>query len=141
VSFLERLRAKLPVRIRREREPVAAKGAARPGVLGRIPRRRLLLLLLCAALSLFTARSIVGERGLLEALGQRGELARVRREVEAARARNAALAAEIARLRKVKENTAVESIAREKLGYIKPGEVTYLFPEESSDPPPAPGKR
>jgi cell division protein FtsB len=107
----------------------------------RLPRRRLLLGLLCTALSVFTARSILGERGLLEALGQRGELVRIRREVEAARARNAALAAEIAKLRKAKENTAIESIAREKLGYIKPGEVTYLFPEESSDPPPAPAKR
>ena len=101
----------------------------------RISRRRLLLALLCAALSFFTARSIFGDRGLLEVATQESELVRIQREVEAARARNRALLAEVVELRT--GNASIERLARERLGYIKPGEVTYLFPEESSDPPQA----
>ncbi|MGH9364871.1 MAG: FtsB family cell division protein [Thermoanaerobaculia bacterium] len=96
--------------------------------------RRVLLVLACVFLSLFTARSLFSERGLLEVAREQKVLARLRGEVDTARARNAALAAEIADLKT--GEAAVERLARERLGYIRQGETTYLFPEESSDSKP-----
>ena len=99
--------------------------------LARLPWKRLLLALLPATLLLCTARSILGERGLLEVARQEDELRQIQAEVQAARARNKNLAGQVVELRKGR--VGLERIARERLGYIRAGEVTYLFPPESSD--------
>jgi cell division protein FtsB len=96
--------------------------------------RRSLIALLGVCLVVLTARAIVGERGLLDVWRQESALQEAKAEVDAAQARNAALAGEIAQLKT--GGAAVERLARERLGYGKPGEIAFLFPEESSDPTP-----
>lgn len=103
-----------------------------------VSRRRLTLALLCLVISIFSARSFFGEGGLLSLSRQKKELETMRIAVESSRERNQHLQAEIADLRN--GHAAIERLARERLGYIAKGEVTYLFPEGSSDPPPDPNR-
>ena len=93
--------------------------------------RRSLIALLGVCLVVLTARAIFGERGLLDVWHQESELDLSRTQVKAATARNDSLAIEIAQLKTGGE--AVERLARERLGYGKPGEFAFLFPEDSSD--------
>jgi cell division protein FtsB len=102
--------------------------------------RRLVGVLLVGLLIAFTAQAVVGERGYLDVGHQAAERDALAREVEFARESNARIAAEIAELNN--GGPLLETLARERLGYIRPGEVTFLFPPESSDPPaPAPPGR
>ena len=103
-----------------------------------VSRRRLTLGLLCLALGAFTARAFFGDGGLLDVRRQEKELGVMRARVESARERNKVLQSEIVDLRTGR--TALERLARERLGYVAKGEVTYLFPLESSDPPPKPAR-
>ena len=91
-----------------------------------------------------TARAVVGERGLLDARRSLRELDRVQGEVEKWRQRNLFLERRIKALRE--DPTTIESIARERLDWVRPGEITFLFPHdpatlEPGDPgPAAPGE-
>jgi len=96
--------------------------------------RRLLQALLVVSLLLLAGRAIVGERGMLEVWRQRARLESLRQEVALAETRNQAVLDQITDIRS--GGLALEELARERLGFIKPGEVTFLFPEESSDPTP-----
>lgn len=93
--------------------------------------RATLFLLTLLALTL-TARAIVGERGLLDARRSLNELARAQAEVEKWRARNAWLEARIKALRE--DPATIESMARERLDYVRPGEITFLFPQDPAAP-------
>ncbi len=81
------------------------------------------------------ARALVGERGLVAVWRQRGEAATIERDIERLRQENERLRGEIRSLRD--DPRAVEPIAREDLGYARPGEILILFPH-SSPPPAAP---
>ena len=93
-------------------------------------------MVLGALLFAFTAQAIVGERGYMDVGRQSAERDTLALEVEAAREANARLVSEIAELRT--GGPLLETVARERLGFIRPGEVTFLFPLESSDPAPSP---
>jgi len=98
--------------------------------------RRVFAALLGVLVLGFTASAIFGERGYFDLAGQSEERSRLTAQVALARARNSALESAITDL--TRGGPLLESAAREELGYIKPGEVTFLFPPESSDPTPAP---
>ena len=89
--------------------------------------RATLFVLTLVALAL-TVRAVVGERGLLDAHRSLAELSRVQADVERWRARNAWLEARIKALRE--DPATIESMARERLDYVKPGEITFLFPDD-----------
>ena len=91
-----------------------------------------------------TVRAVIGEGGLMDAHRARVELARIHAEVEKWEQRNAVLEARIRALRT--DPSAIERIARERLDWVRPGEITYLFPYDASIPdrgdpgPVAPGE-
>jgi cell division protein FtsB len=89
-----------------------------------------------------TVAAITGDRGYLDVRRQRNRLDHLRDEVKAMRMENAALLAEVRALRK--DPYVIEKIAREKLGYARPGEVIFQFPPERPPvedvPPPQPAE-
>jgi cell division protein FtsB len=94
-------------------------------------RRFVILVVALLALAVL-AGTALGDRGYLEVRHRRAAGAELWREVERLKADNAALMADITALKT--DPYTIEKLAREKLGYARPGEVIYLFP-------PAPGGR
>jgi len=91
-------------------------------------RRRLLLTLgVCAVLAM-AGRSLIGDRGLFEVMRKKGAYQKLAAEVRALRKGNVGLKQEIQALRS--DPFAIERIAREELGYSRPGEITFVFRED-----------
>jgi cell division protein FtsB len=91
-------------------------------------RRRLLLTLgLCAILAM-AGRSLIGERGLFEVWRKKSVHQELASEVQALRNENISLKQEIQALRS--DPASIERIAREELGYSRPGEITFVFRED-----------
>jgi cell division protein FtsB len=90
-----------------------------------------------------SAAALIGNHGYLGLRRSRQELALLRAKVDKKYAEVTELRKEVERLKS--DPRAVERIAREHLGFTKPGEVTFLLPLESdrasgdrlSFPPPA----
>lgn len=68
---------------------------------------------------------VAGERGLLTSLRMVDRRDRLERDIAAIDGRNVALRLEIERLRK--DPLTIETLARERLGMGRPGELTYRF--------------
>ncbi len=94
-------------------------------------RRKLLNLLLGFAAAVLLIDAFVGEKGFMERLraGEAYEAASGR--LQSQRAENAKLREHVRRLREDPE--LIESIAREELGFIRPGELLFIV----RDVPPA----
>ncbi len=105
-------------------EPVRAP-AARPDRPAVKPASYFLLSLVFSAL-LF-ALFFVGDRGFLQIRRQRTQLRTAQDEVAKLDAENRKLEAEVAALKN--DPRALEKIAREKLGLVRPGEVVVVLPE------------
>jgi cell division protein FtsB len=86
-------------------------------------RRRVLNYLLLFVIAVLLADGLVGESGLMQQLRTREAHEEQVRALEALRQKNQALRNEIRSLRD--DPGALESLAREELGLIRPGE--YLF--------------
>ncbi len=110
-------------------DQVRAAGSER----GQTIRRTAYLALSLVAAAL-TVRAVIGERGLLAAHRSRGELARLDAEVGKWQERNAWLQARVKALRE--DPGTIERIARERLDYVRPGEITFLFPYDITKPEP-----
>ncbi len=80
--------------------------------------------------------ALVGSHGYLGLRRSRQELTDLKAQVDRKQEEVRALKADIIRLRN--DPRAVERIAREDLGFAKPGEVTFLLPDERDR---APGDR
>ncbi len=107
-------------------EPAPAPGpAARPAQAAVRPASYLAISLLFSILVF--AFFLVGEKGFLKVRQQRRDLQRLQREVAALDAENRRLQSEVTALRN--DPRAVEKIAREKLGLVRPGEVVLVLPE------------
>lgn len=93
---------------------------------------------LVAAIVLLAA--VTGERGYRDVRRQKARLSKLRAEVASLHRENARLLEEVRRLRS--DPYAIEQIAREKLGYARPGEIVFQFPAEhppvEETPPPEP---
>lgn len=106
-------------------------------------KRAIYLALSLAAIAL-SARAVLGERGLLDAHRSQAELTALQTEVETWKQRNELLEKRVKALRE--DPATIEGIARERLDWIRPGEITFLLPHDpaASDPgdpgPVAPGE-
>jgi cell division protein FtsB len=69
--------------------------------------------------------ALVGDRGLVERLRARRQYAQEAAAVDAIRRQNASLRERIQRLKD--DPRAIESIAREELGFIRPGELLFIL--------------
>ena len=97
---------------------------ARPASL----KRRIFFTLSVCAILAMVGRSLVGDRGLFEVWRKKGAYQKLAVEVQGLRAENVGLKAEIQALRS--DPAAIERIAREQLGYSRPGEITFVFRED-----------
>lgn len=121
----------------------SSAAAGRPRAAAPAPRlgRQLVIFVVLVAALLVTVAAVSGERGYLDVHRQRAQLSRLRAEVATLRDENGALLTEVRGLRS--DPYVLERIAREKLGYARPGEVIFLFtpadpPVKDSPPPQAP---
>lgn len=104
-------------------EPLRRK-AVRPARTSAIRRRTVHFLLVFATIVL-VVDSLVGEKGLLETLKVRRQHRELAASVDAIRHENGQLREQVRRL---KEDPAeIESVAREELGLIKPGEMLFII--------------
>lgn len=105
-----------PAPLRRKRVQSAPSATPR--------RRRLLNRLLMFATVVLLVDALVGERGVVERMRARRQYQQEAASLEAMRRENAALRGKIERLRV--DPSAIESVAREELGLIRPGELLFI---------------
>jgi cell division protein FtsB len=72
--------------------------------------------------------SLFGDRGILHLVAQRERAESLKREIDELRTENARLAEEIAALKT--DPRAIERLAREELGLVRPGETVFLIHED-----------
>jgi cell division protein FtsB len=77
-------------------------------------------------LCILAANALVGERGLSQTLRTRREFQRFVAELSRLQSENARLSQRIEQLRH--DARTIESVAREELGLIKPGEILVVVP-------------
>jgi cell division protein FtsB len=90
-----------------------------------LPRRRKTLHLLLIFVTLvLVLDALVGEKGLLETIRARRQHRELTVSIERLRSENAQLREEARRL--LEDPSAIESLAREELGLIRPGEMLFI---------------
>lgn len=88
-------------------------------------RRKTLHLLLVFVTLVLVIDALVGEKGLLETIRARHHYRELTASIDRLRAENADLREEARRLRE--DPSAIESLAREELGLIRPGEMLFIL--------------
>ena len=104
-------------------EPLRRK-TVRPARRSAIWRRTLHFLVVFATI-LLVVDSLVGERGLLETLKARRQHRELAASLDGLRLENGQLREEMRRLKE--DPAAIESVAREELGLIRPGELLFII--------------
>jgi|ETNmetMinimDraft_8_1059916.scaffolds.fasta_scaffold156462_1 cell division protein FtsB len=113
--------------------PRAPKGIAQPRAM--FPRRhRGLYILIILAVCVLAANAVIGERGLLESRKAERRHDNLLDSIESLQRENRSLHNHAKRLRE--DPTIIESIARQELGLIRPGEIVFIV----KDRLPATGK-
>ena len=115
-----------PEPLRRRSVPLAPRGAA---------WRRTLHFVLIFATIVLVVDALVGEKGLMETLEARGQHRELAASIDALRRENTRLREAVRRLSD--DPWAIESVARQELGLIRPGEVLFIV----RDVKPAPSSR
>lgn len=87
-------------------------------------RRKTLHLLLVFVTLVLVLDALVGEKGLLETTRARRQHRELTASIDRVRTENARLREEARRLRE--DPSAIESLAREELGLIRPGEMLFI---------------
>ena len=87
-------------------------------------RRKAATLASIIALVALIVGALFGDRGLLHLIDQRHRAEALAQEIDALQAENASLSREIAALRS--DPRAIERVAREELGMLRPGETVFL---------------
>ena len=91
-------------------------------------RRRGVHLLLAFVTLVLVIDALAGEKGLLESMRARRQYEQLARSLDDLKRENARLRDEARRLRE--DPTAIESLAREELGLVRPGEVVFILKDE-----------
>jgi cell division protein FtsB len=91
-------------------------------------RRRGVPLLLAFITLVLVIDALVGEKGFMESMRARRQYEQLARSLEDLKRDNARLRDDIRRLRE--DPAAIESLAREELGLIRPGEVVFILKDE-----------
>jgi len=112
--------------------PSSGTAASRRPKLG----RQLVIFVVLVGAVLVALAAITGDRGYLDLRRQKAQLSKLRAEVAELNDENGTLLHEVRGLRS--DPFVIERIAREKLGYARPGEITFTFPPEDPAVPPAP---
>ena len=90
-----------------------------------VARRKTLQLLLVFVTLVLVINALIGERGLMETLRAREKHAATVVAIDRLRSENGRLREEIRRLRF--DPAAIEALARQELGLIKPGELLFII--------------
>jgi cell division protein FtsB len=101
---------------RRRREP-PAEGSSQT-------RRKTVQILLLFVTLVLAIDGLVGEKGLLESIRARRHHRELSASIERLRAENAQLREDARRL--LEDPSTIESLAREELGLIRPGELLFI---------------
>ena len=109
-----------------QKEPLRRKRHA-PGLPVLPPGRKTLHLLLIFVTLVLVLDALVGEKGLLETMRARRQHRELTASIDRLRAENAHLREEARRL--LEDPSAIESLAREELGLIRPGEMLFIVKE------------
>jgi cell division protein FtsB len=107
-------------------EPLRRKRVA-PAPPAVFQRRTIHLLLIFVAVVL-VVDALVGEKGLMESMRARRQYREVAASLDAVRRENAQMREEVRRLKE--EPAAIESVAREQLGLIRPGELLFIITDD-----------
>lgn len=108
-------------------EPLRRKRVVTPVAAVSSTRRKALNLLLGFATVVLLVDALVGEKGLMERMRARQQYADASASLEALKAQNSRLREQARRLRD--DPAAIETIAREELGLIRPGELLFILRE------------
>jgi cell division protein FtsB len=92
-------------------------------------RRRTVHLLLIFVSFVLVVDALVGEKGLIESMRARRQHREVAAALETIRRDNIRLREEARRLKE--DPGAIESLAREQLGLIRPGEVLFIIKDQA----------
>ena len=106
-----------PLRRRRARPAVAPAGSP--------AKRKTIHLLLVFVTLVLVVDGLVGEKGLMETIRARQQHRELTGSIERMRSENARLREQARRLRE--DPRTIESLARENLGLIRPGEVLFII--------------
>ncbi len=121
---IRKIKLKIVLSSNGEALPLSTQGRAE------LKKKRLVSRVLTIAAVLFVMTLLVkaffGDRGFLSVLKIRAQYASLYEEVRQLEDRDAALLKEVERLKS--DDYYKEKLAREKLGFIKEGEVVFLFP-------------
>ncbi len=115
----------IPRKAARGPEPLRRKRVEPAPIVGTTLRRKGLNIILGFAAAVLMIDALVGEKGLLEGLRARQAYEEAEASLEALEAENARLRDRMRRLND--DRSAVEALAREELGYIRPGEVLFII--------------
>lgn len=91
-------------------------------------RRRTVHFLLLFVAVVLVVDALVGEKGLVESMRARRLHRDVATSLESIRRDNMKLREEVRRLKE--DPTAIESLAREELGLVRPGEVLFIIKDQ-----------
>lgn len=104
-------------------EPLRRKRLERPPTF--ILRRRGLQLLLIFVTLVLIVDALIGDKGLTESLNARRQYQELHASLDRLRRDNATLREEMRRLNE--DPATIESLARQELGLIKPGEIVFIL--------------
>ena len=104
-------------------EPLRRKRLERPP--SSILRRRGLQLLLIFVTLVLIADALIGDKGLTESMNAQRQYRELQASLEQIRRENATLREEKRRLNE--DPATIESLARQELGLIKPGEIVFIL--------------
>lgn len=93
-------------------------------------RRKALALASFLVLVSLVVGALFGDRGFVHLYAERRRAESLLRDIEDLRQDNARIAGQIQALRT--NASAIEKIAREELGLVRPGEILFLVPDDAS---------
>lgn len=105
--------------------PSPRRKHAQPTLPASPQRRKTVHLLLIFVTLVLVLDALVGEKGLLETIRARRQYRDLSASIERLRAENVELREQVRRLRE--DPSAIESLAREELGLIRPGEMLFIL--------------